>query len=107
MRRMLRPLSGPLTKHLASASRNAAASGLLSAESNAKCAVGRSPHAFMILSSIWTEPEVGVAVSAFCSGAFAWGVALGVVSPVFGWGFGSELHAVTSVAATRIAIVLP
>src|SRR4051794_40932149 len=95
------PLSGPLTKQRASALSDASACGSTEAESKAKCASGMSPHAFRILSSMWIEPLVGVAVSFF---AAAPGCApppvpaLFTASAVFGGGGGSELHP-TAIAA--------
>src|SRR6185369_4170319 len=78
-RRMpLLPLSGPLTKQRARASSAPWASGPIEAESKAKCAVGMSPQALMILSSIWIDPLVGDLVSSFGPVSFAPAAATGL-----------------------------
>src|SRR5262245_9924320 len=80
------PLRGPVKKQRASASSAAAASPAISDESKAKCAVGRSPQALEILSSMWMDPLVGLLMSSrFCA---LTGATL-VSPPVLGGG-GSE-----------------
>jgi hypothetical protein len=95
-------LSGPETKQRASASSAPPASGPIATESKAKCAVGRSPQALMILSSMWIDPLVGEALS-----GFAWvfvegggGAVFATRSAVFGGGFGSSPQPARSAAVS-------
>src|SRR5580700_2845707 len=99
---MLRPASGPLTKHFASASSAAAASACTDEESKAKWAVGMLPQARRILSSMCTDPLVGDAVSCRGGGGAALAlpsVAAGGAGGPWGSGFGSELQAAAQARA--------
>jgi hypothetical protein len=105
---MLRPASGPLAKQRARASSADAASGCTAAESNAKWAVGKLPHARTILSSMWIDPLVGVVASARGG---ATGTGRGIASEanvpaeaILGAGLGSELQAASAAAVAAMTI---
>src|SRR3954464_3581202 len=93
-----RPLSGPLMKHLATASSVVVSCPCTLAESKAKCALGASiPHALRIASSMLIELAVGVLGggrgAVFTSPVLEEGVAVPVLAAVLGSGLGSEPQA--------------
>src|SRR5258706_14685223 len=93
-----RPLSGPLMKHLATASSVVVSCPCTLAESKAKCALGASmPQALRIASSMLIELAVGVLGGGsgvgFTSPGFAEGVGVVAFAAVLGSGLGSEPQA--------------